>query len=142
MSVGGVTLGGMDVTEELLARVPSENVRVPRVEFGVVWRLAEYESMRIGAAREFPFGVAETCRWLAALPVWSTTWGREEMPPGPMSRRIVAVTSETVDGELRWARWALGGDRGRYARGVLAALEWAWLGTGRPPLDVSSEAAG
>ena len=134
--------GGVDVTAELLARVPGENLRVPRAEFGAVWRLAEYESMRIGVAREFPFGVAETCRWLAAQPVWSTIWGREEMPPAPMSRRIVAVTSETVDGELRWARWVLGGDRGRYARGVVAALEWAWQGTGRPPLDVSPAAAG
>ena len=98
--------------------------------------------MRIGVAREFPFGVAETCRWLAAVPVWSTIWGREELPPGPMSRRIVAVTVETVDGELLWAYRALGGDRGRYARGVLAALEWAWLGTGRPPLHVSPAAAG
>ena len=142
MSVAGVTLVDVDVTDELLARVSGEDLRVPQAEFGVVWRLAEYESMRIGVAREFPFGVAETCRWLAALPVWSTTWGREEMPPGPMSRRIVPVTSETVDGELRWARWALGGDRGRYARGVLAALEWAWLGTGRPPLDVCPAAAG
>jgi len=132
----------MDVTDELLARVSGENLQVPRVEFGVVWRLAEYESMRIGVAREFPFGIAETCRWLAALPVWSMTWGREEMPPAPMSRRVVAVTSETVESEERWARSALPGDRGRYARGVVAALEWAWLGTGRPPLDVSPAAAG
>jgi hypothetical protein len=64
------------------------------------------------------------------------------MPPGPMSRRIVAVAPKTVDGELQWARWALDGDRGRYARGVLAALEWAWQGAGRPPLDVSPAAAG
>jgi hypothetical protein len=132
----------MDVSAEVVAKVPGKNLRVSRAGFGAVWKLAEYESMRIGVVREYPFGVAETCRWLAALPMWSMTWGREELPPGPMSRRIVAVTSETVDAELRWARWALGGDRGRYARGVVAALEWAWQGAGRPPLDVSPAAAG
>ena len=134
-------LGGMDVTDELLARVSDENVRVRHAEFAVVWRLAEYESMRIGVAREFPFGVAEACRWLAAQPAWSTTWGREEMPLAPMSQQIVPVTADTVDAELRWARRARG-HRARYAQGVVAALEWAWQGTGRPPLDVSPAAAG
>jgi hypothetical protein len=142
MSVAGVTLASVDVIGELLAEVPLEHLRVSRGDFGAVWRLAEYKSMRVGVAREFPFGVAETCRWLAAQPVWSTIWGREEMPPSPMSRRIMPVTAETADGELRWARRALGSHRGGYARGVLAALEWAWLGTGRPPLDVSPAAAG
>jgi hypothetical protein len=142
VSVAGVTLGAVDVTDELVARASGENLQVPLVEFGAVWRLAEYESMRIGVAREFPFGVAETCRWFAALPMWSTIWGCEEMPPGPMSRRIVSVTPDTVNAELRLARRAFGGDRGRYARGVLAALEWAWQGTGRPPLDVSPAAVG
>src|SRR6266511_2301703 len=99
----------MDVSDGVTSRVPSKNLRVARGEFGAVWRLAEYESMRIGVAREFPFGIAETCRWLAALPVWSMTWGREEMPPAPMSRRVVAVTSETVESEERWARSALPG---------------------------------
>ena len=112
------------MTDELLARVAPENLQVPRAEFGGVWRLAEYESMRIGVAREFPFGVAETCRWLAMVPVWSTTWGRKEMPPAPMSRGIMAVTTESLDEELRWARRALRGARGRSALGVLAALEW------------------
>jgi hypothetical protein len=114
--MAGVTLGVVEVTDEALTRAQGENLQVPRAEFAEVWRLAEYESMRIGLTREFPFGVAETCRWLAALPVWSTVWDREEFPPGPMSRGILAVTWEAVDGELRWAYRALAGDRGRYAR--------------------------
>ena len=28
------------------------------------------------------------------------------------------------------------------ARGVMATLEWTWHGSGRPPLDMSSAAAG
>jgi hypothetical protein len=140
LSVVGVTLGGMDVTYDLLARASAEDLRVPLAEFGMVWRLAEYESMRIGVVREFPCGVAETCRWLAAQPMWSVIWDREEMPRAPMSQRIVPVTAETVDAELRWAHGAHG-HRALYAQGVVAALEWAWQGTGRPPLDVSPAAA-
>jgi hypothetical protein len=41
MSVGGVTLVGVGVSAKTLAKVPGENLRVARAEFGAVWLLAE-----------------------------------------------------------------------------------------------------
>jgi hypothetical protein len=41
MSVSDVTLDGVEVTAELLARIPDANLRVSRAEFGAVWSFAE-----------------------------------------------------------------------------------------------------
>jgi phage terminase large subunit-like protein len=48
---------------------------------------------------------------------------------------------ETIEAEYMAALTALAFERER-ARGVAATLAWVWYGSGEPPLDVSSAAAG
>jgi len=70
MSVHGVTLVGVEVSAETLAKVPGENLRVPRTEFGSLWSLAEHLGSQPPAPRkEYVLGVLRTCRWLASPPV-------------------------------------------------------------------------
>jgi hypothetical protein len=41
LSVVGVILGDVEVSAEAMAKVPSENLRVSRADFGALWALAE-----------------------------------------------------------------------------------------------------
>ena len=137
----GLILRGVEVSAEAVARVPGENLRVSRAEFGALWAFAERLGMRPATGDKYLVGVITTCRWLAGQPVWSSVIRRWEMPAAPLTRRRHAAMPETIDEEYLAAATAAAFERER-ARGVMATLEWAWHGSGRPPLDMSSAAAG
>jgi hypothetical protein len=132
-----VTLDAMEVSVETLAKVPAENLRVARADFGALWAVAERLGMRPATGDKYLVGVITTCRWLAGQPVWSSVIGRWEMPVAPLSRREHSAMPETIDEEYLAAATAPAFERER-ARGVMATLEWAWHGSGRLPLDMSS----
>jgi hypothetical protein len=143
LSDGDATLGDMDVSAAAVAKVPGENLRVPRAEFGALWTVADRLAGQPGPDDDFLVGVVLTCRWLAAQPVWSDLIGRAEMPAAPFTGRAHAAMPETVEAELVRAAAAAArpGPRAELARGVVATLNWAWRGTGDPPLDTSHAAA-
>jgi hypothetical protein len=142
MSVAGVTLDGVEVTAEHVAKVPDENLRVPLGEFGAVWTRAEHLGHRPGPDDDYLIGVLRTCRWLADQPVPSILPKRvAEMPRSPLTRRLQRPMPETIESELL-AACSRPGPRAQLAQGVAATLRWAWRGKGRPPLDVSQVAAG
>lgn len=138
MSVTGGTLGGVEVTAELVAKVPVENMRVRLVEFGVLWARAEELGSRPARGDQYLIGVVLTCRWLAGQPVPSPLPSRRfEVPRAPLTRRLNMAMPETIDEEYMAAVTARPFERER-ARGVAATLEWTWHGSRRPPLDIST----
>jgi hypothetical protein len=142
MSELGVTLDGVEVSAEPLAKVPGENLRVSRAEFGAVWARAEHLGGQRGDGGDYLLGVILTCEWLADQPVPSVLPNRvAEMPRSPLTRRLQRPMPETIESELL-AAYARRGGRPELARGVAATLEWAWRGKGQPPLDVNRAAAG
>jgi hypothetical protein len=141
MSAFGVTLDVVDVSAESVAKVPGENLRVARAEFGAVWALAEHVGNQSGNGGEYLLGVILTCEWLAYQPVPSVLPDHvAEMPRSPLTRRLQRPMPETIESELLVA-YARRGARPELARGVAATLEWAWRGKGRTPLDISPAAA-
>lgn len=131
----------MEVSAEAVARVPTENVRVRLGEFGALWARAEHLGERPGVDDDFLAGVILACRWLAAQPVRSTITGRAEIPSAPLTGHRQAVMPETVEAEVlaAYSRYVVNRE---LAKGVAATLEWAWRGSGRPPLDVGHAATG
>jgi hypothetical protein len=142
LSVSRASLENMDVSAETVANVPGENLRVSRAEFGALWALAEQLGSRPASGDgEYLVGVIWACRWLASQPVWSSIVHRWEIPRAPLTTRPHAAMPETIDAEYLAAVTARPFER-NLARGVAATLDWAWHGSGRPPLDVSAAAAG
>jgi hypothetical protein len=142
LSAPNVTLEDVEVSAEAVSRVPAENLRVPRPEFGAVWARAEDLGGKSGDGGDYLLGVILTCEWLADQPVSSVLPNTvTEMPRSPITRRLQRPMPETIESELLSA-WARRGGRPELARGVAATLEWAWRGNGRPPLDVSPATAG
>jgi hypothetical protein len=142
MSGPGVTLDDVEVSAAAVETVPGDNLRVPRSEFGAIWALAEHLGGQPGDGGEYLLSVILTCEWLADQPVPAVLPGRvAEMPRSPLTRRLQRPMAETIESELLSA-WAGRGGRAELARGVAATLEWAWRGSGRPPLDMSQAAAG
>jgi hypothetical protein len=141
MSVRDVTLDDMEVSAETLAKVPGENLRVARAEFGAVWSAAERWGTQPGPDNDYLIGVLWTCRWLADQPVWSRVAGRAEMPVAPVTSRRHAAMPETIDAEYL-AAVSPRAPEPEFARGVVATLEWTWHGSGQPPLDVQHSVAG
>jgi hypothetical protein len=141
MSVGGATVGIVDVSAEAVAKVPGENLRVSRAEFGELWALAECLGSQPASGNEYLVGVVYTCRWLARQAVWSPIVHRWEMPDAPLRGRHYAAMPETINAEYLAAVTARSFER-ELARGVMATLEWTWHGSRRPPLDLSAAAAG
>jgi hypothetical protein len=133
----------VEVSAEAIAKVPRENLRVSRADFGALWTLAERLGSQPAAGMDddYVVSVVWTCRWLARQPVWSFIIRRWEMPGAPLTRRRHAAMPETIDAEYIAAATAPDFERER-ARGVMATLEWTWHGLGRPPLDMSTAAAG
>jgi hypothetical protein len=141
LSASDVTLEDVEVSDEALAKVPVENLRVSRTEFGVLWARAEQLGSQPARGDQYLVGVVLTCRWLAGQPVWSQVIRRWEVPAAPFTRRRHAVMPETIDEEYLAAVTARPFERDR-GRGVAATLEWTWHGSRRPPLDISHAAAG
>jgi hypothetical protein len=141
LSVTGVSLSPVDVSAEVVARVPRDNLGVSLGEFSAVWSRAERIGSRLRADDAYLVGVILTCRWLAAQPVWSAILNRAEMPMAPLTGGWDAAMPETMEAELvaAYSRRAISPAR---ANGVAATLEWAWRGSRRAPLEVGNPAAG
>jgi hypothetical protein len=131
----------VDVTAEHVARVPVDNLRVSRAEFGVLWSLAEHLGGQPGPDNDYLVGVLWTCRWLAGQPVRSRILNRAEIPRAPLTRRRHAAMPETIDDEY-FAAVSPRVVEPDFARGVAATLEWTWHGSRQPQLDIPHAAAG
>src|SRR5918999_393126 len=88
----------MEVTARHVADIPRGNLRVPRAEFVLLWRLAEHLA-ESGRADWYIAGVAATCRWLACAAVpsilggWEPAWA-------PVTRRSRLAHEELIEAEL------------------------------------------
>jgi hypothetical protein len=138
----------VDVSAEVVAKVPGMNLRVSRPEFGSLWAAVEDWGGRPGPDNDYLVGVVLTCRWLGAQPVWSSVVGRAEMPAAPYTGRRHPAMPETIDAEYLAA--AAGQvprpnrpvSRPDLARGAVVTLDWTWHGSRRPPFDLSHTVAG
>jgi hypothetical protein len=140
----------VDVTEADLAKVPVENIRVPRADFGTVWAAAERHisaEADHGATDWFAGGVVVACRWLAAAIVTDQI-GRRELPFSPATERCVPAYEELIEAEylaaesLDVARPDLVEHRPGWCEGIRATLRWAWRCNGPAPLLGSRASAG
>jgi hypothetical protein len=146
LSVSSVTLGYVEVTAADLARVPAENLRVPRAEFGVVWAAAERQAgaeAARGVTDWYAGGVVVTCRWLAGAVTTDQT-GRREPTYSPATDRSVFAYEESIEAEyliaerLDISRPDLIEHRPGWCEAIRATLRWAWRHSGPPPLDMAS----
>ena len=146
MSVAGVTLWCMEVTESLLQRVPVGNLRVPRPEFAAVWvageRLCREQGAR-GGSDWYAAGVVTTCRWLATAIVETQT-GRRIPAFAPATSTDARAYEELIEAEFQAAELldvrqpGLAQRRPGWCEGIRATLHWAWRHDGPPPLPVSA----
>lgn len=146
LSVSSATLVCVEVTVANLARVPAENLRVPRAEFGVVWAAAERQAAAEaarGVTDWYAGGVVVTCRWLAGAVVTDQT-GRREPPYSPATDRSISAYEELIEAEylvaeqLDLTRPDLIEHRPGWCEAIRATLRWAWRHSGPPPLNVTS----
>lgn len=141
-----MTMNCMEVTARLVEDIPRSNLRVPRAEFVLIWRLAEHLA-ESGQADWYVAGVAATCRWLACAAVpsihggWKPAWA-------PVTRRSSVAHEESIAAELMAAEVAFvrssGGIEGRpgWLEGILTTLQWAWAGSTKAPLEMPSTSTG
>lgn len=137
----------VELTAADVKRIPRGNLRMPRDEFAAVWQLAE----RMAHGDWYAVGVATTCRWIACASVPSIIpahHGRPEPARAPLTgTRFRAheelIERETATADFRLARNPNGIEhRPGWLEAVAATLDWAWRGSGRPPLDVRRASAG
>lgn len=140
---------GVDVTPDMIDRIPPGNLRIPRDTFGEFWAEAEHRGGRRSTSptgNHYLAGIISTCRWLYAHPIPQphTPGRRPVVPEAPYTRHRDGVTPETVDAEY-YAALAVTPDRHpdrvRWAAGTAAVLAWTWNGGERPGLDGPTEAA-
>ena len=146
LSVARVTLGCMEVSEDVVARIPVGNLRVPRAEFAAVWAAGERLNREQGERGEgdwYAAGVAVTCRWLAGAVV-QTQMGRRYLAYSPVTDRNVRAYEELIEAEFLAAegldlrRPGLVVSQPGWCEAVRATLRWAWRRDGPPPLAVSA----
>jgi hypothetical protein len=137
----------------MIEEIPRGNVRVPRSEFAAVWSTAERtcdEQERRGAGDWYTTGVCLTCRWLGcATTVFNYPHGPKAEPASaPITHtkkraHEELIEAETLAAELAAIRYPHGMEaRPGWLEAVVATLNWAWRGSGVPPLDVDKAAAG
>jgi hypothetical protein len=139
----------VDVTDDMIANIPPENLRIPREVFGALWRESEHRGERpatTGAGNHYLAGVIGACRWLYAQPIpHPLTPSRRPAPAeAPYTCHWDGVTPETVDAEYLTVL-SVGPDRHphrvQWAAGTAAVLGWTWHGQQRPGLDGPTQAA-
>lgn len=136
----------MEVTASDLERAPGDNLRVPRTAFAGVWTRAEAQSAN--AAGWYFYGVAATCRWIAGATV-RPEQGPWHPAPAPVTQRTGRATPELIQQEcveaellaMRQPEPAWLSRRPGWIDGVVATLNWAWLGTGDVPIDIDRRAS-
>ena len=113
-------------------RITTENVRVPRAEFLAVW-----DEARRREADGYAAAVAQTCRWLAAVPLRTGLCGG--LPRSPVRQRACVARAELIEAECSAAQEearfvpALAARPG-WCDGVRATFRWAWQQDGPPPV--------
>jgi hypothetical protein len=147
------TVDVVDVTTREIEGIPRGNLRVPRSEFAAVWAEAERlseENTRTGLGDWYVTGVVGACRWIAGVTVvFNYPHGARAQPAAaPISHRRARAHEELIEYEtLAAERMAIrhpGGiaDQPGWLEAVVATLNWAWRGSGMPPLDIWRADAG
>ncbi len=134
----------MDPTSSDAARISTVNVRVPHEEFLTVWHEASRrEAERAGdeAGDWYVGAVAQTCRWLAAVPMRTALCGG--LPRSPVTLRACVAREQLIEAEWQAAQRqdqfspTLAARPG-WCEGVRATFRWAWSRQGPPPIEVTS----
>lgn len=125
----------MDLTSA--ARIATGNVRVPHEEFRTVWHEANRRETEL--ADWYAGAVAQTCRWMAAVPMRTALCGG--LPRSPVTLRACVATEELIEAEWQAAQRPERFSPSLAARpgwpdGVRATLRWAWCGQGPPPIEL------
>ncbi|MGD9991443.1 hypothetical protein [Pseudonocardia sp.] len=138
----------MEVTEDVVARIPPGNLRVPRAKFATIWATAERlnrEACEQRVVAWYPAGVAVACRWLAGAVV-EDQFGRRPAQ-SPVTNRSENAYEELIEAEYLAAellpirRPGLARRQPGWSEGVLATLRWAWRREGPPPLALDADVA-
>jgi hypothetical protein len=146
VSVRGVTVMSVDVTDADVAGMPARNIRVPRAEFVAVWRAAsscDHDDPARHGGGWYAAGVAATCRWLATAPSRLTN-GLADPTPAPATHRTALAYEELIEAEflaaerLAETRPHLLRSRPGWCEGVRATLAWAWRCQGDRPLKIDA----
>ena len=140
----------MEVTEHDVARIPIENLRVPRTEFAAVWAAAERRCAELGQQGAtddwYQAGVAVTCAWLATATVRTQT-GHAFPARSPVTGSTALAYEERIEAEYLAAeqldvrRPDLAASRPGWCEGIRATLRWAWRHSGPAPLPASTSSA-
>lgn len=117
----------MDVATAL-PKVPTQNLHIPRADYGRVWAAAEQRAIERGPGDYYLAGVVITLRWIA-----------RQAHRTPVTRTVRSAMPETLDTEYMAALAAsrstkLHPMRVDMARGAVAVLGWVGHGTGEPSL--------
>lgn len=149
-SVRRVTLGCVEVTEQVVARIPVGNIRVSRDEFAAVWARAERRCKELGEQGVtddwYPAGVAVTCAWIATATVRPVS-GRPFAARSPVTRTTALAYEELIEAEyvaaeqLGIRRPDLLTSRPGWCEGIRATLRWAWRHSEPTPLPVPAPQA-
>jgi hypothetical protein len=140
----------VDVTADLVERIPAGNLQVRRADFAAVWAEAERAHERNTLTRTSDWyitGVVVTCRWLAGASVPGLR-GRTQPAWAPITHRSAAAHEELIEAETlaaeRWVARHPDGMQGRagWLEAILTTLTWAWRGVGVPPLEIRRADAG
>lgn len=121
----------MDPARTDAPRISADNVRVPHGEFLAVWRAAE----RAGDTDGYAGAVAQSCRWLAAVPLRTALCGG--LPRSPVTQRACVARAALIEAEWEAAQQPGPGARPDWCDGVRATFAWAWLRQGPPPIESS-----
>ncbi|WP_132426475.1 hypothetical protein [Pseudonocardia endophytica] len=116
-----------------------ENVHVPREEFLAVWDEARRRGTEPGVDG-YAAAVAQTCRWLAAVPMRTALCGG--LPRSPVTQRACVARAELIEAECRAAETDDGyapavACRPGWRDGVRATFRWAWEGRGPAPIEIA-----
>ena len=130
----------MDPTTATVVRIAPGNVRVPPEEFGAVWDEASRRGTELaadGVVDWYVAAVAQTCRWMAAIPMRSALCGG--LPRSPVTLRGCLARAELIEAEWRAAQRdefsSLLAARPGWCTGARTTLRWAWGRAGPPPLE-------
>lgn len=141
LSVRDVTIDGVRVTAADIDRIPSGNIRVSRADFAVLWAEAEHR-MAADYSDWYTAGVVMTCRWMATATILDARRARPARSPvmGESARAFEELIAKELFEAHRLSlrrpvpEWLA--DRPRWLDAVIATLEWAWSGTGGPPMAI------
>jgi hypothetical protein len=127
----------------LPTQVPRGNIRVPEADFEDLYieLMAWHDDTRL-PFDPYILGVEQTLAWLADRAVAED--GKRVVPKPPLSEQYRTARPEIIIEEYLFAveMYARPGPgHNEHVRGVIAALDWAYNGTGMRPLPVGWLAA-